>query len=410
MSRRDARSAALALDGATLVVMWRSARANSAWRLKSVPCNGTAEGIVHACAALGETRPLGAAVSVTLLRPLANARTIAFPSMARRALEGVLARDWTRHVIGVRSTPHTAAARRLDGTEWRAAFAPTDTLDAIGEMAASSEWRDVVIQTSDDALAVVIRELGTSADKRAPELFVIACDDKGATDAVQLRKGEPVLGRRFRAGATDDDAILFIDGASPHEHTPVVVVGSPVRAAALARTIGGSGRHARVLDIGVEAGAPAPAIIAVAGAVGRPTKQLLSPAARATRAREMRRITRWLWIGVAAALVAAFSIERWGIGAALANVQRERADISAQVGNAMRLRTALESDVDAATTLGQHEAATSRTSGVLAAVAASLPPGTALTTLAIAGDSVTIEGESRRSAAVYDALRGGAVP
>ena len=34
-----------------------------------------------------------------------------------------------------------------------------------------------------------------------------------------------------------------------------------------------------------------------------------------------------------------------------------------------------------------------------------IPEGTALTALSVSGDSVTIEGESKRTAAVYDALR-----
>ena len=119
----------------------------------------------------------------------------------------------------------------------------------------------------------------------------------------------------------------------------------------------------------------------------------------------MRRVARWLWIAAAAAVVVAFAIERWGVDAGLADVQRQRADVSAQVNNAMGVRARLEEEIEAATALAEREAAASRASGVIAAIAVALPPGTALTTLNVAGDSVTIEGESKRSAAVYDALR-----
>ena len=54
----------------------------------------------------------------------------------------------------------------------------------------------------------------------------------------------------------------------------------------------------------------------------------------------------------------------------------------------------------------RSEAEASRASGVVAAITAALPRGTALTIMSVAGDSVMIEGESRRSATVYDALRG----
>jgi Tfp pilus assembly protein PilN len=315
--------------------------------------------------------------------------------MSRAALESVLARDWTRHVIGWRVTPHTVAARQIDRGVWRAAFAPTDTLEAIAEI----QWPDVTIQTSDDALAVACRTLGALEAKAA---IIVVCDDNGPTDAVQLVDGEPVLGRRFPTGASDDEALEFVDRA---RGASVVVIGAPLRAAALARAIG---RNARVLDIGVEAGTPASAIIGIAGTFGRPTLQLLSSSARDAQSRDMRRLARWLWIGAAAALVVAFAIERWGVSAALTDVQRQRADVSAQVNNAMGVRARLEEETEAATALAEREAAASRASGVIAAIAVALPPGTALSTLNVTGDSVTIEGESKRSAAVYDALR--AVP
>jgi Tfp pilus assembly protein PilN len=341
--------------------------------------------------------PVGTDVSVTLLRPLANARTIRFPSMARTALEGVLARDWTRHVIGLRAVPHTVAVRQIDRGLWRASFTPTYTLEAIAELGATFQWRDVIIQTSDDALAVACRALDSTAAKEA---IVVVCDDNGPIDAVHLVAGEPVLGRRFPAGATDEETLAFVRHSAT---APVVVTGSPPRAAALARTFG---RNARTLDIGVEAGTPAEAIIGIAGTFGRPALQFLSSSSRSARTQEMRRLARWLWSASAAALVIAFAIERWGTSAALADVQRQRADISAQVSNAMVVRGRLDDETEAAAALGEREAAASRASGVIAAVAVALPPGTALTTLNVAGDSVTIEGESMRSAAVYEALRG----
>jgi Tfp pilus assembly protein PilN len=160
-----------------------------------------------------------------------------------------------------------------------------------------------------------------------------------------------------------------------------------------------------VADMRVQADAPAPVIVAIAGASGSATLELLSPAARVARAREMGTLTRWLWVATAAALFLAFAIERWGVGSALDAVQHHRSDISAQVSNAVRARGDVEGLADAAAALAEYEAASSRASGVISAVAIALPAGTSLTTLSVNGDSVTVEGESRRSAAVYDALR-----
>ena len=55
--------------------------------------------------------------------------------------------------------------------------------------------------------------------------------------------------------------------------------------------------------------------------------------------------------------------------------------------------------------LAEREGNASRVSSVIAAVAVALPSGTTLTAIRVAGDSVTVEGESTRSAAVYEALR-----
>ena len=92
-------------------------------------------------------------LQITLGRPLAHTRTLPFPPMARSAFERVVARDWTRHIIGIRATPHTVAGEPVDRGRWRAAFAPTDVLDALSQAAAEQGWSGVEIRTADDAIA-----------------------------------------------------------------------------------------------------------------------------------------------------------------------------------------------------------------------------------------------------------------
>ena len=121
--------------------------------------------------------------------------------------------------------------------------------------------------------------------------------------------------------------------------------------------------------------------------------------------REMRTLSRWLWAAVAAALVLAFALEQRGTTSALAAVQQQRAELSPQVRSVLAARSDLEQDTEAVVALAEREATTSRASGIVAAVAVVIPSGTSLTALSVSGDSVTIEGESKRSAAVYDALR-----
>ena len=119
----------------------------------------------------------------------------------------------------------------------------------------------------------------------------------------------------------------------------------------------------------------------------------------------MRGVTRWLVVATAAALLAAFGLEHWRITSASNDVRLRRADISAKVSNAIALRSTIESDVDVASALARREAQASRASAVLAAVTLAMPTGTALTALSVAGDSLSVEGESARSATVYESLR-----
>jgi Tfp pilus assembly protein PilN len=142
--------------------------------------------------------------------------------------------------------------------------------------------------------------------------------------------------------------------------------------------------------------------------IGTATLPLRSPGAQQMQSRRMRATTRWLAVAAGVALVAALGLERWRVQRQLTAVQRARADIAAPVRNAMSVRSEVESAADVASALAEREASASRVGGVLAAVALALPSGASLTAMHVAGDSVTVEGESSRSAAVYDALR--AVP
>ena len=74
--------------------------------------------------------------------------------------------------------------------------------------------------------------------------------------------------------------------------------------------------------------------------------------------------------------------------------------------DAVARRTTLESTTDAAAALAEHETSASRASTALATIALALPENASLSMLQVSGDSVNVDGDSDRSAEVYDALRG----
>lgn len=321
--------------------------------------------------------------------------------MARSAFERVVARDWTRHIIGIRATPHTVAGEPVDRRRWRAVFAPTDVLEALSLVAAEQGWAGVDIRTADDAIAGAVRTLAP-AESREANLVAVVCDGSGPTDILHLRNGSPWLGRSLLPGAGDSDVAAF---AGTHAHRAPVVIFGGTRGAALARSLGDAGHRTRVIDVGLPADATAAATFAVLGTLSAPGLPLRTPAVSQARERQGRGITRWLVAATAAALLAAFAIEHWRITTAVRDVRLARADISGKVNSAIALRSALEADVDLAAALAVREAQSLHSSAVLAAVTLAMPPGTALTAITVAGDSISVEGESARSAAVYESLR-----
>ena len=395
---RTSTSVGVAIDDARLTIVWRDAgHTNAPWRSTSAACDGTPVSVTAALDALAHQAPSLTHASVTLCRPLAQTRTIRLPRMARATLENVLARDWSRHIIGQRATPHTVGARQGDADTWHASFAPTDLLETFG-----TEGR-----TADDALASALPVL-VPEDARSAACFVVVCDASGATDVLCVRSGLPSLGRRFPAGATAVDVVAFTHAAARVKPagTSIVLLGHATHTTPLARALGEQGMRARAIDLGLLPDAGAGAIIAVAGTHAPALLPLRTPGARNTQARQMRTTTRWLALAAATALIAAPGLERWRVGRALDDVRRARADISAQVSNAIAARAEVDGAADVVGALAEREANASRVSGVLAAITVALPAGASLTGMQVAGDSVTIEGESSRSATVYEALRG----
>ena len=384
-----------------MTLVWRHDDDHS-WHSVSTPSLATPDNIPDQLGQLAASAPASNRVTITLLRPLAQTRTVRLPRMARAAVERVLARDWTRHIIGVRTTEHTVSGAPADRGRWRASFAPADLLVALSQAAGDLGWNQIDIRTSDDTIAGAVRALAPK-DAQEDDLIAVVCDTTGPTNAFHLRRGAPWLGRRFLPNAGDDDVVTF---ASTHaSKAPVVILGGGARAKALARTLGEQGRRARVVDTGLPADSTMAATFAALGTLSSSLLPLRAPAMSVARARRMRSVTRWLAVAAAAALLGALGLERWRVMAALDAVRQRRADISAKVSNAVMLRSGIEASTDVAASLAEREARVSRASAVLAAVTLALPVGTALTAFSVAGDSVTVEGESNRSAAVYESLR-----
>jgi Tfp pilus assembly protein PilN len=207
------------------------------------------------------------------------------------------------------------------------------------------------------------------------------------------------------SGATDADVIAFVQTEGSALTVPAVLLGHPMRSAELSKALAAHGMRTQVVDLGLPPEATAVELFAVAGTLDAASLPLRSAGAQRLHASRMRATTRWLAAGAVAALLLAFALDRWRVQRALSDVQRARAEVAGPVSTAMAARGDLENAAEVAGALAQREANASRVSGVLAAVAVGLPSGATLTAMHVVGDSITVEGESARSAAVYDALR-----
>lgn len=394
----------LFLDGSTLDAAWLT---GTAWRSQSTPCDGTAHDVHRAYGDIAADLPTARTVCVTLARPLASARTIDFPRMASSELEAVLSRDWMRYVIGIRPVPHDVAVRAV-GRTWRAAFAPRETLNAIVELADANGWTNLSMMTADDALAGLTAS--PQSARRTRETCLIACDAAGPRHAVVTRNGEPIPGRRFTSHSTDADAIAFHSTArNPTAPVEMVIVGASIAAGTLAKAARALGIPVMLPEAGLPDDATAGVVLAAAGTKASPLLFLRAERQRNARAHLLRNLTRGLWAATLLAGIVAIAIAKSQTERRLASVRTARADIAGAVNVAMLSRATLEGRAFALEALAEHESNASRATEVIASITAGVPPDASLTSLRLAGDTVTVEGESARSATVYDALRANTV-
>ena len=265
------------------------------------------------------------------------------------------------------------------------------------------------VRTAEDALAAAALH-ALPAIARMDDAIVLLCGGTGATEVVRLRGGAPIASRQLVAGTASEIVAFVRSSASGREaaSATILILGDRERGEPLARELGAHGLRAQHSSLArLPADSPA-AFLAGAALLAPPRLPLVSLAERAARFRRSRVATWWLAAAAVLLAVLGLAIENFRLGRELDAIAIERGAIAAKVNDAVARRTQLESATEAAAALAEHESNASHAAGALAAVTLALPENTALSALQISGDSVTIEGESDRSADVYAALRSSA--
>ena len=401
----------IALDGTAMAFTWEDA---TAIRSISTPCDGTPDSIRTAMAELAERAPAVKRAIVILRRPLAHMRTVTLErGTSRASAERTLSHDWARYVMTPRPQDHEVSARALPQGKWCAAFAPAAVLEALVRAGDELGWQEVVIGTADDALSTAV--LAQVPVRKMTSFVAVVCSDTAVTDAVLVRGGAPVLGRRFLENATAEEFVAFMESGNAEFPDPggserAVVLGAGRYGRELTRALGGQGIPAHMVSILPPHGAmrssdSALDVMAAAGRLRGVRLPLISGNMRAQMAKTMRPVTYGLAVLLAAAIIAAVVLSRWGMHRTLGDLGALRADLASQVRSATDMQVQVNQAGALSATLVEREQDASRIAAAIAGVIMAVPATTPFQSLSIAGDSVVIEGDDPQLDNVVGALR-----
>jgi Tfp pilus assembly protein PilN len=233
---------------------------------------------------------------------------------------------------------------------------------------------------------------------------VVVCDGTGPTDVALGENGIPRAGRRMLAGSSTEDVLAWMreQGAMRAE---VAIYGHAARAKELAEACRNVGANPRIVSVRVAGAETVRGLLAALAVTAVPALPLHRTSDRVRANQRSTSTTRWIALAAAASLVIGLLLEQAVTSRQLRQVKERRATIAVKVAKALSARDSLQHQTDVVSALADREAHASRDGGVLAAIALALPRGASLTSLQVNGDSVSLEGESRDGAAVYDALR-----
>ena len=401
----------IALDGTSVSFTWEEA---GSVRSLSTACDGTTDSIKTAIAELAERAPAVKRVIIILRRPLAQMRTVSLQVGTSRAkAERTLSREWARYVMTPHAQDHAVSARALPLGRWCAAFAPSEVLEALVSAGEELGWHELVIGTSDDALSTAV--LALVPVRKMTSFIAVVCNDTSVTDAVLVRGGAPVLGRRFLKNATTSDFVAFVESGDaefpdPGEHSRAVVLGGGRYGLELARALGGQGIPAHMVSIlapvgSVRSSESALDVMAAAGRLRGVRLPLISGNTRERFARSMRPLTYGLAVLLVAAMIAAVILGRWGMHRNMADLSAIRADLASQVRSANGLQVQVNEASSLSEMLAEREQDASRLGAAIAGLIMAVPTTAPIRSLSIAGGTVEIEGDSPQVSDVLGALR-----
>jgi hypothetical protein len=391
----------IALSPASVTALVRGpgdARARP-WRYSLTPLNGDGAGwpgLTDALRALSrDTGVSGGKLTVALMPPLVETRTVDVPPLAESELQQLLSRNAARYFVTARGPQVVGAQRSARKAARIAASASARLVNAIHVSALDAGWTvEAVIPAEASWSAATFSRGG----RRGTAHILVAHPER--TDMLRVENGRVTDLRRFRPGAAD--AALIADATSGGG-TRVTIAGHADVRDDLARALRARNVPVELAREEIE-GADEPDVLAAMYAGPRAEPQLLPDAVRAARALTARRIA--IRIGAAAALlfIAAAAIEMWGVRRQLDAVRAQRAELAPQLSATLVGRTSVEVAYRQLAALAAAQRSAPHWSEVIAGITRSLPGEAYLTGFRGRGDSVAVEGLAASASRAWDAL------
>jgi hypothetical protein len=384
------------------------------WRL-ALAIEGGGNG---ATAALGETlRQLNSAaggaggrLSVVLLPPLTEVRTIPLPPLREEERRRLLERHAARYFVSARvpQVVGTLTRDRVRGGEEQArggepvvaAAASHALVSAIHAAAADAGWTVDAVLPAEAAWSAAALAIWPETAHGTAHLLV---SHEGRTDVLRLEDGRLAAVRRFPDA---HDASALADALAEN---------LAARASARVFALGATGARETIEGAlrmqGVRVTAPPsdwaeraaePDGLAARFAAFAIGPVLKSEEARAAERHAASRVALGLGAAAAALLVVAAGVHLWGVRREVSALRAERATLRPQIQASLVGRSSVETAWRQIAALARDSRTAPRWSALLAELAAHLPDDASLTTLRVRGDSVFLDGSATHAAPVFD--------
>ncbi|HUE95600.1 MAG TPA: hypothetical protein VMN39_03025 [Longimicrobiaceae bacterium] len=343
------------------------------------------------------------AVRVALLPPLCEVRLVELPMLDTDEMNAVLRRSASRHFMGAGRDLVIGSARLSQpgaGTsKVLAAAAPSTLLEAVRIAIESRGWELETIvpahaawlRTLDEALPETSRH-GTGGST-GPVRVAIAAD--GETLNV-LRRVGPSLEQVRRLPDRGDEGLLDAVGAVPGR--AIVLAAEPRRAEL--------GAVLRIAGWMVENGGEVvTAREAAARGIEGAMVELLPPPIVAARNERSRRVAARMMVAAAVLVVAAGAVHLVSLAQSLRSVERQRAELRAEVAPVAAARDSLDAMYETLRQLRELEDGSRSLTAPLVELAVLLPPESHLVSLQVAGDTAVFQAAGGRAGEALAALR-----